>query len=152
MISTLFSISLPGYTWQWGLEYTGYTLQTLRYKDMILLFENIIRGGIRCMMGDRCIKSDEIKKILGFDANNSFGWAMSESVPCDKIQLDRNVEKEDILNTRDDSDIGYFKEVHLEYPYEIKEENKSFRYAPENKKIKYNEFTSYMKKKQTTSL
>ena len=45
-INPLYCVSLPGYTWQCGLKYTGINLQTLQNKDMILLIENNIRGGI----------------------------------------------------------------------------------------------------------
>ena len=69
-INPLYCVSLPGYTWQCGLKYTGINLQTLQDKDMILLIENNIRGGISSVMGDRYIKSDDNKKILYFDANN----------------------------------------------------------------------------------
>ena len=69
-INPLFCVSLPGYTWQCGLKYTGINLQTLQDKDMILLLENNIRGGISSVMGDRYVKSDENKKILYIDANN----------------------------------------------------------------------------------
>ena len=31
----LYCVSLPGYTWQSGLKYTGKNLQTLQDKDMI---------------------------------------------------------------------------------------------------------------------
>ena len=33
----LYCVSLPGYTWQCGLKYTGIILQNLQDKDMILL-------------------------------------------------------------------------------------------------------------------
>ena len=36
-INPLYSFSLPGYTWQCGLKYTGINLQTLQDKDMILV-------------------------------------------------------------------------------------------------------------------
>ena len=52
-INPLYCVSLPGYTWQCGLKYTGINLQTLQDKDMILLLENNIRGGISSVMGDR---------------------------------------------------------------------------------------------------
>ena len=42
----LYCVSLPGFTWQYGLKYTGTNSQTLQNKDMILLIENNIRGGI----------------------------------------------------------------------------------------------------------
>ena len=63
-INPLYCVSLPGYTWQCGLKYTGINLQTLQDQDMILLLENNIRGGISSVMGDRYVKSDENKKIL----------------------------------------------------------------------------------------
>ena len=50
-INPLYFVSLPGYTWQCGLKYTGINLQTLQDKDMILLLENNIRGGISSVMG-----------------------------------------------------------------------------------------------------
>ena len=115
-INALYCVSLPGYVWQCGLKYTGINLQTLQDKDMILLLENNIRGGISSVMGDRYIKSDVNKKILYIDANNSYGHSMSEPLPYDEIKFDNEVNLEDILNTPDDSDIGYFVEVNLKYP------------------------------------
>ena len=82
-------MSLPGYTWQCGLKYTGINLQALRDKDMILLLENNIRGGISSVMGDGYVKSKENKKILYDDANNLYGWAMSEPLPYDEIKFDK---------------------------------------------------------------
>ena len=144
-INPVYCVSLPGYTWQCGMKYTDINLQTLQDKDMILLLENNIRGGISSVMGDRYIKSDKNKKILYIDANNLYGWAMSESLPYDEIKLDNNVNLEDILNTRDDSDIGYFVEVDIKYPDNIKQKTKNFPFAPENKKINPDTFNDYMK-------
>ena len=62
-INPLFCVRFPGYTWQCGLNYTCINLQTLQEKDMILLLENIIRGGISSVMGDKYVISDENKKI-----------------------------------------------------------------------------------------
>ena len=144
-INPLYCVSLPGYTWQCGMKYTDINLQTLQDKDMILLLENNIRGGISSVMGDRYVKSDDNKKILYIDANNLYGWAMSESLPYDEIKLDNNINLEDILNTPDDSDIGYFVEVDLKYPDNIKQKTKNFPFAPENKKINPDNFNDYMK-------
>ena len=144
-INPLYCVSLPGYTWQCGLKYTGINLQTLQNKDMILLLENNIRGGISSVMGDRYIKSNENKKILYIDANNLYGHSMSQLLPYDEIKFDYNVKLEDILNTRDDSDIGYFVEVDLKYPDNIKQQTKNFPFAPENKKNNPDNFNDYMK-------
>ena len=144
-INPLYCVSLPGYTWQCGLKYTGINLQTLQDKDMILLLENNIRGGISSVMGARYIKSDDDKKILYFDANNLYGDSMSKPLPYDEIKFNNEVKLEDILNTPDDSDIGYFIEVDLKYPDNIKQKTKNFPFCPENKKISPNTFNDYMK-------
>ena len=145
-INPLYCVSLPGYTWQCGLKYTGIKLQTLQDKDMILLLENNIRGGISSVMGDRYMKSDENGKVMYFDANNLYGHSMSEPLPYDEINFDNDVKLEDILNTPDDSDIGYLIEVDLKYPDNIKEKTKNFPFCPENKKINPDKFGDYMKK------
>ena len=144
-INPLYCVSLPGYTWQCGLKYTGLYLQTLQDKDMILLLKNNIRGGISSVMGDRFVKSDKNKKILFIDANNLYGHSMSEPLPYDEIKFDNTVKLEDILNTPDDSDKGYFIELDLIYPDNIKEKTKNFPFAPMNKKINPNNFNDYMK-------
>ena len=102
---------------------------------MILLLENNIRGGISSFLGDRYVQSDKSKKILYIDANNLYGHSMSQTLPFDKIKFNNNVELEDVLNTPDDSDIGYFIEVDLTHPNNIKEKTKNFPFAPVNKKL-----------------
>ena len=144
-IIPLYCVSLPGYTWQCGLRYTGINLQTLQDKDMILLLENNIRGGISSIMGDRYIKSDDNKKILYIDANNLYGHSMCQYLPYDEIKFDNTGKLEDILNTPDDSDIGYFVEVDLKYPDNIKQKTKNFPFASVNKKINPDNYNDYMK-------
>ena len=112
---------------------------------MILLLENNIRGGISSVMGDRYIKSDDNKKILYIDANNLYGHSMSQYLPYDEIKFDNTVKLEDILNTPNDSDIGYFIEVDLTYPNNIKEKTKNFPFAPMNKKVNRDNFNDYRK-------
>ena len=58
-INFLFCVSLPGYTWQYGMKNIYIKLRSLQDKDMILLLENNIRGGISSVMGDRYVESDE---------------------------------------------------------------------------------------------
>ena len=147
-INPLYCVSLPGYTWQCGLKYTGINLQTLQDKDMILLIENNIGGGISSVMGDRYVKSSDNKKILYIDANNLYGRSMSQPLPYDEIKFDNNVRLEDILNTLDDSDIGYFVEADLICPDNMKEKTKNSPFAPVNKKFNpdnFNDFTKEIK-------
>ena len=128
------------------LKYTGINLQTLQDKDMILLLENNIRGAISSVMGDRYVQSGENKKILHVDANNLYGHSMSQPLPFDELKFDNNVKLEDILNTPDDSNIGYFIEVDLTDPNNIKQKTKNFPFAPVNKKINPDRFSDYMEK------
>ena len=65
-------------------------------------------------------------------------------MPYDEIKFDKNNTLEDILNTPDDSDIGYFVEADLIYPDNIKEKTKNFPFAPVNKKINPDNFNVYM--------
>ena len=134
-INPLYCVSLPGYTWQCGLKYTGINLQTLQDKDMILLLENNIRGGISSIMSNRYVKSDDNKKILYIDANNLYGHSMSQPLPYDETKFDKDNNLEDMLKTSDDSDNGYFVEVHLKYSDSIKEKTINFQFAPLIKKI-----------------
>ena len=115
---------------------------------MISLLENKIRGGLSSVMGDRYVKSDENKKILYVDANNLYGHSMSRLLPYDAIKFDQNVKLDDILNTPDDSDIGYFVEADLTYPDNMKNKTRKFPFAPVNEKINPDNFNDYMNEKK----
>ena len=129
-METTHYITLPGYTWQCSLKYTGINLQTLQDKDLILTLENNIRVGISSVMGDRYVKSDEKTRIFYEDTTNLFGHSLSQPLLYDKTEmwhghLDLYTNKlEEILNAPDDSDIGYFAEVDLRYPDNINEKTK----------------------------
>ena len=150
-INPLYCVSLHGYTYQCALKYTNIKLQTLQDKDLILLIENNIRGGISSVMGDRYVKSDENNKIIYADATNLYGHSMSQMLPYDEIEMwhaDPNKYWRwlyEILNTSDDSEIGYFLEVDLKYSDDIKQKTKYFPFCPENKKINPNKYNEYMK-------
>ena len=81
------------------------------------------------------------------DANNLYGWAMSEYLPYDEIYFDKNVKLEAVLNIPDDREIGYFIVVDLKFPDNRKYYTKILPYTPENKKkINPDNFTDQMKK------
>ena len=133
------------------MKHTGINLQTLQDKELILKLEKNIRVGISSVMGDRYVKSDENKNILYMDATNLYGNSMIQPLPYDEIEMwhghpDRYVNKVDEnLNTPDDSVIGYFVEIDLRYPDDIKEKTKSFPFAPEIKIISDDKYNDYMK-------
>ena len=71
---------------------------------------------------------------------------MSASLTYDENKFHENINLENILNSPDDSDIGYFVAVDLKYTDEIKEKTKLFPLAPENKKFNPDNFLAYMNK------
>ena len=153
-ISPLYSYSLPGYTCKAGLKLTNIKLDYIKCKELLLLLENNIRGGISSVMGDRHVQSDENKQILYIDANNLYGWAMSQYLPtgdfkkiklcCEYDSVLMNEIKEDIFNTPDDNEFGYFIECDLEYPAEIKEKTKNIPFCPYQTTADPNLFSGYM--------
>ena len=153
-INPLYCVSLPGYTWECGLKFAGINLQTLQDKDLILTLENNIRGGISSVMGNRYVKSDENKTIIYMDATNLYGHSMIQFLPYHEIEMwHGDPDKywnwlDEILNTPDQADIGYFLEIDLKYTDDKKENTRNFPFCPENKiihKDKYND-NEYMKK------
>ena len=103
-------------------------------------------------MGDRYVKPDEKKKIFYTDATNLYGQSMNQPLPYDETEVwhghpDVYLKKlEEKLNNSDDSDIGYFLDVDLRYPDNIKEKTKNFAFCPENKVIHIDKYNDYMKK------
>ena len=161
-INPLYSYSLPGYTWKAGLKFTNINLDFIKDKDLLLLLEINIRGGNSSVMGPRYIESDTNTKLLYIDANNLYGWAMSQYLPTGdfkkmrsfaKFRCDEDYEydellideiKEDILNTPDDCAYGYFIECDLEYPAGIKEKTENFPLCPYQTKADPDLFSCYM--------
>ena len=95
-INPLHCVSLPVYTLQGGNKYTSNILETLQNKELSLLLKNIIRVGYSSVMGDRYVKSDDNKKILCVDANNVYGWAMSQFLLCDEVGFDKIINLQDL--------------------------------------------------------
>ena len=83
-------------------------------------------------MGDRYVESNDEQKVLNNDAYNLYGWAMSEYLPFVKIKFEQEYKFNEILNTADDADVGYFVECDLEYSKKNKRNNQIFPLAPVN--------------------
>ena len=154
-INPLYSYFLPGFTPKAGLKITKIKLHSIKDKEFLLLFENKIRGGNSSVMRPCYIESEENKKLLYIDANNLYGWAMSQyrptgdfkkikflenddSVQCDEIE-------EDIINTPDDNEYGYFKKCDSEYPTEFEEKTVNFPFCSYHTKADPNLFSDNMK-------
>ena len=98
-------------------------------------------------MGRRYVKPNQNEKLISLDAINRYRRAMSQFLRYDKNIFIKNFKMEKILNTPDDSDIGYFIECDLSYPSVI-EKNKDFPFCPENKVSPQDKFIDYMNEKE----
>jgi hypothetical protein len=146
MLDPCHCYSVPGLTWQAGLKFTNIKLDLLSNIDDILFFEKCIRGGISGVMGSRYFKTDENYKLLYIDANNLYGWAMMEYLPYKDFKSyipEKELTKEEILAIPDDSGIGFFLEVDLDYPENIKFKSKNLPYCPEKIFIEEEDLSPY---------
>ena len=140
----LYSNSAPGYTWKGGLKLTRNKLDFIRDKELLLLLENTLRGGISSVKGDRHVESDVNKQNLYFIANTRYGWAIvqylhlakSKKLPFNPSNYTKSASGtinytlvqlvEDLLQKPDDFEIGFFIECDLEFPQDIKEKSENF--------------------------
>ena len=119
----------PELAWKACLKHTGIKLELLTDPDMLLMFEQGIRGGItqavskyasannKCM-GDRFDPKSESSYLQYLDANNLYGWAMSQPLPTGGFKwVDVNPNEISELATRTDK--GYLLEVDVSYPKEL---------------------------------
>ena len=74
--------SSPGLSWDAMLKMTGIKLELISDIDMHLFIEKGMRGGLFCIANMKCYDEyKESKFILYLDANNLYGWAMSQYLP-----------------------------------------------------------------------
>ena len=149
-LDPVYFVSAPGLALQACLKKTGVKLELTTDYDMILMAEKGIRGGI-CQVTHRHTKANnkymknynkniESSYIEYLDANNSYGWAMSQTSPVNDFKW---VKKEQLSNFNEDSiknydengNIGYFFEVDIDYPKELFNLHKELSFLPECKKV-----------------
>ncbi|XP_071578598.1 uncharacterized protein [Temnothorax nylanderi] len=121
--------TLPGYTWDAMLRYSGVRFELLTDIDMAMFVERGIRGGLsQCSLryaraNNRHVptydSSQPTTYLMYYDVNNLYGWAMSESLPYANFQWLEDPENFDVTTVPTDSDVGYILEVDLEYPPEL---------------------------------
>ena len=82
----------PGLAWQASLKKTGVRLELLTDPDMLLMFELGIKGGItqavhryakanNKYMGEKLHPEEKSSFLQYLDANNLYGWVMSQPLP-----------------------------------------------------------------------
>ena len=135
----------PGLAWKACLKCTGIKLELLTNPDMLLMFERGIRGGItqevrkyasanNKYMRDRFDPKSESSYLQYLDANNLYGWAMSQPLPTGGFKwVDVNPNEISKLATRTDK--GYLLEVDVSYPKELHNQHNDLPFMCERMEI-----------------
>ena len=119
----------PRLAWKACLKKTGIHLELLLDPDMLLMFESRIRGGItqsvhrwavanNPYMGSEYDPIKPTKYLQYLDANNLYGWAMSQPLPTGGFRW-VDVSPYEINELVSHKDRGYLLEVDVAYPREL---------------------------------
>ena len=134
----------PELAWKACLKKTGVRLELLTDPDMLLMFERGIRGGIiqavhqyatvnNKYMGELYDPKSESIFLQYLDANNLYGWTMSQLLPTRGF---RWVDvKPDEISKLVKSDKGYLLEVDVSYPRDLHDSHNNLPFMCERMKI-----------------
>ena len=111
----------PGLAWKACLKKTRIRLELLLDPDMLLMFERGIRGGItqsvhrwaktnNPYMGSEYVPYEPTRYLQYLDANNLYGWAMSQPLPTVGFKL-VDIKPDDVCKLANAKDTGYILEV-----------------------------------------
>ena len=143
-LDPVYYFTAPGLAWDAMLKMTGINLELLSDVDMLLMIEKGIRGGIS-IISNRYGKANnkymknfnkkELSKFLMYlDANNLYGWAMSQKLPVHSFKKMTNKELENIFNNQIVQvweKTPCILEVDLEYPEELHDLHNDYPLCPE---------------------
>ncbi|GFT12396.1 uncharacterized protein TNCV_2709711 [Trichonephila clavipes] len=121
--------------------------------DMHLFVERGIRGGISMISHrfssannkylDSYDENKPSKYILYLDANNLYGWAMSQPLPTHGFEW--ITQPIDFMEIPDESDIGYILEVDMDYPQNLHNLHNDYPLAPETLNVTNDMLSPYCK-------
>ena len=88
------------------------------------------------------------KYIMYLDANNLYGWVMSQYLPTGnfKWMTDKEISKIDLGKYKVDGKKGLILEVDLEHPQELHDMHNDYPVCPEKVKVSKNMLSAYCKK------
>ena len=87
----------------------------------------------------------ESKYIIDLDANNLYGWVMSQYLPSGGFKWVKSVDNFDVNSISKNTPYGQILEVHLEYPDELHNQPNNYPLAPEKLEITYDMLSDYCK-------
>ena len=101
----------PGLFWQAALKMADLELDLLTDIDQHLFIEEEIRGGV-AMISHRYARANApgMENYEASNANNLYGWAMSQPLPTSNFKwlIDKEMEELDVMMVPDDSSRNIF--------------------------------------------
>lgn len=136
----------PGLSFDAMLKSTQVELELFTDLDMYEFQESGIRGGLSQISTRHAVAnnkymssydpSKEDSYILYLDANNLYGWAMSQYLPTKNFKWNSDEwTKEKIMNIADDAEIGYTFKVDLRIPDELHDYFNNYVPCPDNVQV-----------------
>ena len=131
----------PGLAWDAMLKMTEVKLELLKDVDQLLMVEKGIRGGNANVFkrfakaNNKYMKNFDVKQdsrfLVYLDANNLYGWAMSQPLPVGEFEWMSEADLENWKNFVEEEGKGCILEVDLLYPKELHDDHNDFPLAPE---------------------
>ena len=146
----------PGLSWDAMLKMTEIKLELMTDIEKFLFIEKGVRGGVSYISkryakaNNKYMNNYDSKQpsnyITYLDANNLYGWAMSQNLPTGGFKW--LSEKEiDLANLPKGK--GLILEVDLDYPEHLHDSHNDYPLAPEKMEIKHHLLSDYCKQLQT---
>ena len=135
----------PGLAWKACLKKTRIKLDLLLDPDMLLMFERGIREGItqsvnrwakanNPYMGSEFVLDKPTRYLQYLDANNLYGWAMSQPLPTGGFKW-VSIEPSKISQLTKRKSKGYILEVDISYPRKLHDSHNDLPFMCECMKI-----------------
>ena len=132
----------PGLAWKACLKKAGVELDLLSDPDMFLMVEQGIRRGVSMIskryakannkyMGEQIDPNEEPRFVQYLDANNLYGWAISQPLPVGDFKWMDVKEKENWFEFSNQERHGCILEVDLEYPKGLHDLQNDYLLPPE---------------------
>ena len=148
-------VSAPSLSWDAFLKKSGENIELVSDMDMFQFFEKGMRGGTSYISHRHSTannkymetynEEDESKFLMYLDANNLYGWAMSQPLPNGEFEWVEDVDNIKLEDYLGDDGRGMVLEVDLEYPNELHDLHNGYPLAPESKEIDASMLSNYAK-------
>ena len=149
-LDPVYYFTAPGLAWDACLKITDINLELLSDYNMLLMFEEGIRGGISIIsnrygkannkyMRKGFNKNKPSKYVMYVDANNLYGGAMSEKLPTHGFKWLSSGEMKKLFNNQVLQvweKIPCILEVDLEYPENLHDLHNDYPFCPERVECK----------------